>query len=70
MIEPSVDQLRQQLADLLNEHPMMDWSPGLIRAVVAVLDLHPDQDATTAPVLTLVPGVRKPSVGAQGCGRY
>jgi hypothetical protein len=49
--------LQCQLADLLDVHPMMKWSPELLQAVTGVLGMYVrelDLDKSPAPVLELV----------------
>jgi hypothetical protein len=47
--------LRHRLSDLVKLHPPRDWSPALITAVVASLDLHFAEGGTNkAPLLELV----------------
>jgi hypothetical protein len=48
--------LRRQLADLMDVHPCEDWSPALLSAVIAVVELYVVEGGTNkAPVLQLVP---------------
>lgn len=36
--EPNLHTLRVQLADMLELHPMMDWSPALLMGVIGILN--------------------------------
>ena len=59
-MSPETERLRHELADLLDIHPMAQWSPPSLRALIALLELEMcgginDQPA---PVLQLV-GPRK-----------
>jgi hypothetical protein len=35
-----LNRLRHQLADLLDVHPMGEWSPVLLRAIIGVLEMR------------------------------
>lgn len=48
-----IHQLRHELADHLRMFPVQDWPAEVLRAVVAVLDLHAPERAPAA-VLELV----------------
>jgi hypothetical protein len=48
--------LRNRFCDQLDVHPMQDWSPALLSAMIALVDLHFAEGGTNkAPVLQLVP---------------
>jgi hypothetical protein len=50
-----LNSLRNQLADRLDLHPVREWSPALIAAFIAMMDVHFEVGGTTnAPVLQLV----------------
>jgi hypothetical protein len=46
--------LRHELADRLDEHPVRQWSPPFLRAVIALFDLDESPQGPPAPVLQLV----------------
>lgn len=51
----SLNDLRNRLADCIEKHPPEDWSPELLDAFIAVMDLHFAEGGTNkAPVLELV----------------
>lgn len=59
MNNQELDQLRSELLRRLDERPFKTWSPSLIRAVIAVLDLTsvtppPVQPPVSVPQLRLV----------------
>ena len=58
--EPShdIDYLRNQLADRLDAYSIRDWSPAVLAAVVAILDLRFVEGGTNkTPVLKPVRGI-------------
>jgi hypothetical protein len=55
-IDRDLIHLRRELLERLEARPFKTWPPSLIRAVVAVIDLHAAESGTSkAPVLQLVP---------------
>lgn len=38
--EGDVDQLRHRLAQRIHDHPVAEWSPGLINALTALFDMY------------------------------
>ena len=51
-----LDHLRDQFCDRIEVHPLQEWSPALLGAVIASMDLYFAEDGTNkAPVLQLVP---------------
>jgi hypothetical protein len=61
MITPAypcdVGRLRDQFCDLLDVHPMQDWSAGLLQAMTGVLEMYVADlglQKDSAPVLELV----------------
>ncbi len=38
--QPDLEYLRCELLDRLDVHPFDDWSPALLRALIAVFDLN------------------------------
>lgn len=58
MTAAEAEQVRHELADLLDVHPPRDWSDPLLRAVAALLDVYVESGAVNNPpaaVLQLVP---------------
>lgn len=37
---PDIDYLRDQVLDRLDAQPFEDWSPALLRALIAIFDLN------------------------------
>lgn len=35
-----LETLRHRLADRIHDHPIQDWSPGLLRAFIALMDIY------------------------------
>jgi hypothetical protein len=53
--DPYLDHLQNEFCDRLDAHPMVNWSPELLIAVTALLDVHFAAGGTNkAPVLELV----------------
>lgn len=45
-----LDYLKGQFAEFLDEHPPEVWSSELVRALIAVIDLHAESNSHTATV--------------------
>jgi hypothetical protein len=55
ILSGDLDYLQGQFCDRITVYPMQDWSPALLAAVIALLDLHFAEGGTNkAPVLELV----------------
>lgn len=64
-----LDQLHHELADKLDAHPPREWSPGLCRAMNALLDIYLTEGLQERPaaVLQLVRPPDSPTLGFR-CG--
>jgi hypothetical protein len=52
-IPPETERLRHELADRLDVHPVISWSPGFIKAVTALLDLYIGDQLNERPAVVL-----------------
>jgi hypothetical protein len=52
-MSPETERLRHELADRMRVLPPRDWSPGLIKAITALLDLYIGDQLQERPAVVL-----------------
>jgi hypothetical protein len=56
-MSPETERLRNEVADVWDIHPVEQWSPAFLRAMIALLEIEISSGISEhpAPVLQLVP---------------